>query len=409
MVNKPNETTVNRWVVILGIILFIIIYVIAVENKGNVNIDDKRTVLLKEISGISNDIDNWLSRGVSDTLFLSIEENILSYSDKSDIDKIDDATDLFLSFAKAKKKFYQLEYLNETGHEVIRISYDPQISDYKAVPYEQLSDLHNVSYFKNTMGLEKGKYYISDIHPIKPSSPGVPDEVTIIYAMPVINSTGFRKGVVAVRLRVDMLLDSIHERVIEEPDNEYYIVDQDGYYIYNLKNRTKEFGQYTGTGENLRKDYPIRSPTMLSGTDGKLMNINTGLAVFRTYHYNSSNLSQYIVIIGVNKFALFYQMLLDGIVMVIGLISYFFLIYAYRNFIHGDFKRLLRSIILIITLIGIYKILEISETYFEELKGMFIVEQTALILSILMIIVFANQLLEFSKLYGFADNKTFKK
>ncbi|MFA4955990.1 MAG: cache domain-containing protein [Candidatus Methanoperedens sp.] len=409
MVNKPNETTVNRWIVILGIILFIIIYVIAVENKGNVNIDDKSTVLLKEISGISNEIDNWLSRGVSDTLFLSTEENILSYSEKSDIDQIDEATALFLSYAKAKKKFYQLEYLNETGHELIRISYDPQISDYKAVPYEQLSDLNDVSYFKKTMELEKGKYYISDIHPIKLSPSGVPDEVTLIYATPVINSTGFRKGVVAVRLRVDLLLDSIHERVIEEPDKEYYIVDQDGYYIYNLKNRTKEFGQYTGTGENLIKDYPIRSPTMLSGADGELLNINTGLAVFRTYHYNPSNLSQYIVIIGVNKFALFYQMLLDGIVMVIGLLSYFLLIYAYRNFIHGDFKRLLRSMILIITLFAIYKTLEISETYFEELKGMFIVEQTALILSILMIIVFANQLLEFSKLYGFADKKTFKK
>jgi len=65
--------------------------------------------------------------------------------------------------------------------------------------------------------------------------------------------------------------------------------------------------------------------------------------------------------------------------------------------------------ILIILLFGIYKTLEISETYFEEVEGIFIIEQTALIFSILMIIVFANQLLEFSKLYGFADKKPFKK
>lgn len=410
MVNKSNETIVHLSIVVLGMVLFMIISGIALKNKGEVGIEEKSAVLLEETSGILNKFDNWLSHGSSDTIFLSTDVDLRTYADKQDISKINESTELFIAYAKAKKRFYQLEYINETGQELIGVLYDPSISDYAALSHEQLSDLSNVHYFKKATGLNRGEIYISDIHTVKPSSPGASDLLIITYSTPVINSTGARKGVVVVSLRVDMILDTIHKELVSGGhDGEYFIVDRDGRYIYNYKNRYKEFGEYTLTEENLRKDYPIISPMMLSGTDGKLLNINTGLAVFRTYHYNPSNPSQYIVIIGLNKFALIYQMLLDGIVMVVGLISFVFFIYAYRNFIKGDFKKLLRSMILIITLFGIYKTLEISETYFEEVEGIFIVEQTALIFSILMVIVFAHQLLEFSKLYGFADKKPFKK
>lgn len=410
MVNRSNETIVHASIVLLGLVLFLIITGIALKNKEEVRIGEKEIGLLGQISGISNTFDNWLSRGQSDAIFLSNDGDIRGYAETSDVSLTDASTELFLAFAKAKKRFYQLEFINETGQELIRIYHDPSVSDYTALPHEQLPGLSNVSYFKKTIGLRKGEIYISDIHPIKPSSPGVSDEVIIIYATPVINSTGARKGVVAVSLHVDTITENLHKELVSGGhDEEYLVVDQDGYYIYNYKNRAKEFGQYTGTDENLRKDYPDSAQIMLSGTDGKLLDINTGLANFRTYRYNPSNLSQYIVIIGINKFALIYQILLDGIVIVIGLISYVFLIYAYRNFIKGDFKRLLRSMLLILTFFFIYKFLEISETYFEKIEGVFIIEQTTLILGILIIVEFAYQLLEFSKLYGFADKKVFKK
>lgn len=410
MAYKPNETMLNAGIVILGIIFFMIIYVIAVENKEEVRIGEKEISLLEEISRISSSFENWISSGSSDAIFLSNDDNIKGYSETSNVSSIDHSTELFLYYAKAKKNFYKLEFINETGQELIGVYYDPSISDYSVFPHEQVSDLSNVSYFKKTMELDKGKIYISGIHPVKPSSPGVSNEVIITYSTPVINSTGFRKGIVVVSLRVDTIINDIHKGLLgEERDEEYYIVDQDGYYIYYLKNRAKELGQYTGTNENLKTDEPDHAKIMLSGADGKFLAIDDGLTEYRTYRYNPANLSQYIVIVGVNKFALIYQMLLDGIVIVIGLLSYFFLIYAYRNFIKGDFKRLLRSMILILTLFGIYKTLEISESYFEQFEGIFIVEQTALILSLLMIVVFANQLLEFSKLYGFADKKVFKK
>jgi len=410
LVNKSNETIAYVSIVILGIVFFMIITGIVLKNKEEVRIEEKEIGLSQEISRISSTFENWLSRGDSDTIFLSNDEDIRGYAETSNVSLTDGSTELFLAYAKAKKNFYQLEFINETGQELIKIYYDPSISDYAAMPREQLSDLSNVSYFKKTMELPKGKIYISNIHPVKPSSSGVSDEVIITYSTPVINSTGFRKGIVIVSLRVDTILNDLNTELLsEEHDEEYYLVDQDGYYIYNSKNRAKEFGQYTGTEENLKKDEPDNAKITLSGTDGKSLDIGNGLTEYRTYRYNPANMSQYMVIIGVNKFALIYQMLLDGIVMVIGLISFVFFIYAYRNFIKGDFKKLLRSMILIILLFSTYKTLEISETYFEEVEGIFIVEQTALIFSILMIIVFANQLLEFSKMYGFADKKPFKK
>ena len=410
MVNKSNETIVHVSIAILGIILVLIITGIVLKNKEEVGIEDKSADLLEGTSGISNAFDNWLSRGSSDAIFLSNDDDIRSYAETSNISLTDHSTEIFLAYAKANKRFYKLEFINETGRELIGIYYDTSISDYVAMPHEQLSDLTNAPYFKKATGLNRGETYISDIHTVKPSNSGLSDEVIITYSTPVINSTGTRKGVVAVSLRVDMILDTIHKELLSEEHNEeYFIVDQDGYYIYNFKNRAKEFGQYTGNEENLKKDEPETAKITLSGADGTSLDIGNGLTEYRTYHYNPDNLSQYIVIIGVNKFALIYQMLLDGIVMVVGLISFVFFIYAYRNFIKGDFKKLLRSMILIILLFGIYKTLEISETYFEEVEGIFIIEQTALIFSILMIIVFANQLLEFSKLYGFADKKPFKK
>jgi len=411
MANKQNETMVNAGIVILGIIFFMIIYVIAIENKEEVRIEDKSAVLLGEISGISNTFDSWLSRGESDTFFLSNDKDIRYYGETSDIAYLTNgSTELFLAYAKAKKMFYKLEFINETGHELVGVYYDPSILDYAALPHERLSNLTNVPYFKKTIGLNRGETYISDIHPAEPSISGIPGELIIIYATPVVNLTGVKKGVVAVSVRIDQITENIDKELASGGhDEDYFIVNKDGYYIYNYKNRSKELGQYTGTEENLNKDYPDYAKIILSGDEGQLLSIDKGLTEYSTYHYNPSNLSQYIVIIGVNKFALIYQLLLDGIVTVIGLISYVYLIHAYRNFIKGDFKRLLRSTILILTLFGIYKTLEISESYFEKFEGIFIVEQTALILSILMIVVFANQLLEFSKLYGFADKKIFKK
>ncbi len=110
-------------------------------------------------------------------------------------------------------------------------------------------------------------------------------------------------------------------------------------------------------------------------------------------------------IIGFNKFALVSQTLLDGIVVFIGILSYICLIYAYNHFIKGDFKRLLRTMLLIVTLFFIYKFLEIAEMYFEEITGIFIIEQTAVLLQMLMMVWFSFQLLEFSEMYGFRDNK----
>ena len=341
--------------------------------------------------------------------FLSHDEDIRIYAETSNITAIDESTDLFLQYAKAKQRFYQLQFINETGQELIRIYYDPEVSDYVAMPNYQLSNVSNFPYFKTTTGFPDNDLYASEILHVNTSSQGISNEVIIIYATPVINSTGVMKGIVVVCLTVDKLLDDIQKKLIrnmEEP--EYFIVDQDGYYIYNYKNSHKEFAKYHGIEENLRKDYPKSSPEMLSGTDGQIMDIQMGLADFQTYHFNPANLSQYIVIIGVNKFALIYQILLDGIVISIGAFSYIFLIYAYRNFIKGDFKKLLSFMILILTFIGIYKTLEILELYYQ-FEGLFLIEQTALILSILMIIGFAWHLLEFSKMYGFADKKTFKK
>jgi len=410
MVNKSDETIVYISIAIIGIVSFLTISGIVLTNKEEVRIQDKNSILVEEISGISKNFDNRLSSGQSDTVFLSNTEGIGGYAQTSNIDLINSSTELFLVYAKVNKRYYQLEYINETGQELIRIYYEPSISDYAALPHEKLSDLSDVSYWKKTMGLSRGEIYISDFYPAKLSSSAGLEPVIITYATPVFNSTGVRKGIVAVSLRVDMILDDIHKELISKGhDEDYLIVNRDGEYIYNYQNRAKEFAKYTGSVENLHDDYPGTARIMLSGTDGNSLDIRSGLAVFSTYRYNPSNLSQYIVIIGVNKFALIYQMLLDGIVVVMGLLSYGLFIYAYRNFIKGDFKKLLSSMLLILTFFFIYIFLAISETYVGKIEGLFIIEQTALVMGLLMIILFAHQLLEFSKLYGFADKKVFKK
>lgn|GEM_PF-2780004 len=410
MVNKSDEKIVYISIATLGIVLFLVITGIVLRNGEEVRIQDKNANLLEDISWISNNLDNWLSDGQSDTLFLSNNREIRDYAQTSDVALLDSSTDLFLEYAKAKKRFYQIEFINETGQELISIYYNTSISGYAALPHEKLSDLSDVPYWKKTSGLSRGEIYISDIYPARTSSTAGHNEPIITYATPVINSTGARKGIVAVSLRVDTILDDIHKELMTKGhDKDYFIVNRDGDYIYNNQNRDKEFTQYTGIGENLLDDYPGTARIMLSGTDGNSLDVRSGLAVFSTHRYNPSNISQYIVIIGVNKFALIYQMLLDGIVLVMGLLSYGFFIYAYRNFIKGDFKRLLSSMLLILTFFFIYKFLEISETYFEKIEGIFIFEQTALVLGLLTIILFAHQLLEFSKIYGFANKNTFKK
>ena len=69
MVNKSQENIVHALIVILGIVFFLIIYVIATENKEEVRIEAKNAILLKEVYVISNQLDNWFMQGQSDTFF----------------------------------------------------------------------------------------------------------------------------------------------------------------------------------------------------------------------------------------------------------------------------------------------------------------------------------------------------
>ncbi len=170
----------------------------------------------------------------------------------------------FKNIAEYDKQYMQIRLMDASGLEVVRVNFDGRNA--RIVPKNELQDKSSRYYFKEAMKLGPGRIFISRVDLNREHGKiEVPYKPTIRYAAPVYNEGGKRLGLVVLNVTASLFMGSRPE-ILEKKDINVFITDSEGYYLYNSKNRSSEWGSRHNldTGESLFKDYPHAAKKMLS-------------------------------------------------------------------------------------------------------------------------------------------------
>lgn len=267
-----NKKSINiKKVVLLSLILFVAFSMVFVsvayafqanEDKETVEriISDEETTLHSQKSILSDE----LYGRAADLLYLKDVYSL--YQDEENDNE--EVKTLWIDFAARQKVYDQIRYIDAQGDEIIRINYD----DGACTPVAE-SDLQNKSdryYFKDTMALEDGQIYISKLD-LNIENDQIEDKPMIRLSTPVYSPEGVIEGMVIVNYSADYLLQYFAD-VAGTAQGTVYLLNPDGYFIYNQQDPEKEwaFMYEDSEGVGFFSEFPDIWARMNNSADGLL-------------------------------------------------------------------------------------------------------------------------------------------
>jgi hypothetical protein len=157
--------------------------------------------------------------------------------------------DDFVYMASIREIYGQIRFLDVTGFEVARVDYDNELN---ATSQPEGTDKGDRSYFLQAIGLNPGELYVSPLELNREGSPsriqGTLDNNSVVpvirYATPITTEhpeTGRLEtaGVLVINLYMKSIIGTIEPSV----DNSFnYLVNSEGYYLYNSVDNRYTFG-----------------------------------------------------------------------------------------------------------------------------------------------------------------------
>ncbi len=163
----------------------------------------------------------------------------------------------FLAFARSRKIYYQMRYIDETGQEVVRI--DTDASGVSApVPHEKLQNQASRYYFTETMKLNPGSVFVSPLDLNRERGEiEKPHKPVIRYGVPLRYPDGENAGILITNIYAAGFLSNL---------GKVMLVDGEGYYLSH-PDPAKAWGgkRDLGHGANLKADF---ADTALRIVDG---------------------------------------------------------------------------------------------------------------------------------------------
>ncbi|MCB0165861.1 MAG: GAF domain-containing protein [Anaerolineae bacterium] len=227
-----------------------------------------------KLDNFASDITSFLTGLEEDVIFLSQSQSLVQYL-KVNTANLEPALieeqrvaleQEFLAFAKARKIYDQIRFLDTTGQEVVRINTDPDGFS-TVVPQKQLQNKAGRYYFEDTVSLQPGEIFVSplDLNVEQDKIEVLLDgsnKPVIRYGTPVVLN-GHVVGVIVTNVLAKNFLD-----LLKGVDTTTFLVDQDGYYLYH-PDESKRWGRDLKTNISLFSDYSQEvGQRLLSGDKG---------------------------------------------------------------------------------------------------------------------------------------------
>jgi methyl-accepting chemotaxis protein len=194
---------------------------------------------------------------------------------------------IFYSFLESKQYYYQLRYLDENGNELVRM--DLKNGTIQTIPDSQLQNKADHEYFIETMKLNFGEIFVSEVNLNRENGQiEVPYIPVIRYSTPIYNATGEKRGIVIANVFADYFLEMVDETT-EDDSHETFVINPEGYYIYH-RNESKEWGFDLNEQKTIFEDYPEEiSQKLLSFEPGFISEESNWLISYNPISPNSQS------------------------------------------------------------------------------------------------------------------------
>ncbi|KIX14398.1 hypothetical protein X474_09515 [Dethiosulfatarculus sandiegensis] len=146
----------------------------------------------------------------------------------------------FSYFARDREIYDQLRYINSTGQEIVKVTYDQGLPH--LMSEQQLPNKASRYYFKIAMAIPPDDIYISPLD-LKMEHGRIhePFMPLLRLANPVVDSKGQKKGIVVLNYRARRMLDRYQNFLKNDKGIQHFILNQKGYWL-NHTNKDLEFG-----------------------------------------------------------------------------------------------------------------------------------------------------------------------
>lgn len=159
-------------------------------------------------------------------------------------EKVAEINQVFLTFAKEKRDYFQIRYIDKNGQEVARVDRAGKSFPARIIAPEDLQDKSDRDYFQKTIALSAGIVFVSEMDlNIENGEIQVPYQPVIRLATPVFDRQNQNQGIVIVNIFADSILNVFKE----SPYKNTYLLDQDGYFLYKPDEEDKEWSRSLGT------------------------------------------------------------------------------------------------------------------------------------------------------------------
>ena len=239
----------------------------SIEAMESLNVDLAQRMIEKDINDVVGDLlflaEHIELRGLPEALPWSMEQQIVEE---------------FRVFAKNKKRYDQIRYLDNTGKEVVRINYN---NDESSVVLEsKLQNKANRYYFREALALDRRGIYLSrfDLN-VEEGEIEYPLKPMMRFGTPVTNRQGDKRGIILLNYLGEQLIQNFTRAAANIADH-IELINKDGFWLSSPYS-DDEWGFMLGHNARIQNKNPFEWMKINDQESGQFQTAN-GLFTFTT-------------------------------------------------------------------------------------------------------------------------------
>lgn len=178
--------------------------------------------------------------------------------------------DTWRDFVRSHDYLYKVRFLGADGQERIVIRRDPITRKVDYLPDYGFQNLKTESYFQNAWQMAGIGYAVTSVDLSRERGQIEKPQVPIVtLSRLVVGDNQVKYGVVVLDLFADAFLQYIRETDKRVEDDEFYLLDAQGNYLYH-RDQTKMLSHLLGRGDNFRNHFPYVMETLEKKGEGTI-------------------------------------------------------------------------------------------------------------------------------------------
>lgn len=216
----------------------------------------------EQIHTLEFNIRNSFYEAISDLLVIAKQTELFQKTEDSNRRLSDE----FISFARVKKHYHQLRFMDLYGNEIVRVDNRQPIS---VTPVELLQNKSSRYYFRESVILKPGQVYVSpmDLN-VEFDKIEIPYHPQIRIITPVLSSPKKKSGIVVINISANYLLQLL-QRFDQRSLGQIYMLNKEGYWLYH-RDSEKTWGFQLKNRNSFADENPALWQFVRSQNDGQL-------------------------------------------------------------------------------------------------------------------------------------------